>query len=188
MSETTGAHWYFREGGAVTSAAWDVTDPAPLLRHNAYAKSWRGEALSEAEREAMASAPGGWVGAVSGNMAGDVLLGMIAHHKPEALVALDRLADDLAEGLGLPAFMVWQTLADYAERATSVVLAETFASVPASDPAEEARQVAAARAWEESEEGRRAAEAAAPDGGPEGWSQIPPANPAHPCHPNNRKA
>ncbi len=188
MTDQTGGHWYLREGGAVTSAAWNVADPVPMLRHNAYAKSWRGEPLSEAEQAALDSAPPVWLGAVAGNMVGDALLGMIARHKPEALEAIDRIADDLAEGLGLAPHLVWHGLADYAARALAVVQAEAFADPLTLSPEDEARQVAEAGAWEDSEEGRRAIEAAAPDGGPEGWSQVPPLNPAHPLHPDNREA
>lgn len=185
MSEAP-SDWFYREGGCVTSASLDVTDPTPMHRQNAYRKIWRGEDLTAEERAALPDAAEPARRYSAGGH--DELLGLIAHHKPEILHAIDKAAEDLAALLGLPPVIAWNLLADYTERARQVVAAEFSASLPPADPDELERWRAEADAWAASEEGRRAQAALEPDGGPEGWSQVPPANPDHGCHPSKRPA
>ena len=171
--DETGNHWFFRIGGVVTSAAWDVDDPTPMLRANGYAKLWRGLDLSDYERAAVdTGTPDRPLSGVAGNIGRDVMLGAIARHRPDLLETLDRLALDLAAVLGLPEAFAWGALSDYAAGAQAVTLDE-MGLAGADEPEPEGLEPEA--------------DAMAPDGGPEGWSQVPPADPAHGCHPSRRQ-
>jgi hypothetical protein len=200
------AHWYFREGGIVTTASWDVADPSPMLRANAYQKAARGEALTDDEHAAVEAARGQPLAhTVLGNLAGDVGLGFLFTQAPELVQQLDDLVGQWAERLGLADFAAWQLAADYTVRALAATMDEARIGDEESAIRHLERDgetperisdwrgggaavVAVAAAWATSPEGQAAAAAMAPDGGPEGWSQVPPANPDHGCHPSKRKA
>lgn len=178
-------HWFYREDGVVRSASWDVADPTPLLLETAYGKSWRGEALTEAEAEALANAK---AEPPSGNLNSDHLLGWTARHHPALLAKLDALAEELAS-VGLWEPLAWQMLRSYCGAAESVTwnesglfreetaTLEALGASPAEIAASQARwaaEEADAEAWPDSPEGKAAIAAMVPDGGPEGWSQTPP--------------
>lgn len=206
MTGGPGSHWYFREEGAVRDAAQSVVDPAPMHRANAYRKVVNGEDLTDAEREAVAATKGlPMVPTVAGNTLGDVALGFLFSQAPDLVAELDALVARWAERLGHPEVFAWQAAADYTERALAVTMEEAGFGVEdaAAHPAfrnETPERIAEVQAaWDADrkafdnlmaspeEQARQAAvaEAMAPDGGPEGWSQIPPTNPDHPSHPDN---
>lgn len=201
MTERTPKNWYLRDGGVVTQAAWDVTDPSHMLRANAYRKAVSGEELTDAEREAVAATKGlPLMGTVAGNTLGDTGLGFMFSQAPELVAALDDLVGRWASRLGYPDYMAWQLAADYTGRALAVTLEEAgigseevaVARLAKTETPERVAEIKAAweadrKAFDElmaspEEQARQAAvaEAMAPDGGPEGWSQEPPHNPAHP--------
>jgi hypothetical protein len=193
MIEPAGNHWFLREGGVVTMASWDVADATPLHLANAYAKSWRGDELTADEAQALGDAPEQPVASAGNLLSGDLLLGMIARHRPEILEAVDALAEQLAGFLpSLPQLLAWSALSDYTDRALGVVAHEVTAGmVPEGSAAvleDWAQQEASVAAWEASPDGIAAAAALAPDGGPEGWSQVPPTHPNHGCHPARQAA
>lgn len=168
----------------MTSSAWDVEDATPMLCANGYAKTWRGEDLTPEEREALARQnPDRPLTGVAGNLAADVMLGAIVVHRPQLFEALDALAEEAGRALGFR-LLGWSVLEQYVSAGVAAVTDETFAGFTAEGDTGE--PVSDADAWAESEEGKRAVAALAPDGGPEGWSLEPPANPDHGCHPSRR--
>lgn len=210
MDETAPQVWYLREGGVIRSVAWDVVDVTPMFRANAYAKTVRGEPLSDDERAAVEAVRGQpLMATTAGNMVGDVGLGFLFTQAPELVQQLDDLIGEWAKRLGYPDFMAWQLAADYAQRALAVTLDEAGMGDEESaarhlkrsgETPERIAEVQAAwakdqvdsDAWTASPEGQAAAAAAeitmVADDGPEGWSTVPPANPDHPHSPANHRA
>lgn len=200
--------WYFRADGAITTSARDVQDVGPMRLHNAYLKTWRGEELTDDERAAVEAAKAlPLSGSVAGNMLGDTALGFLAAQAPMLLHELDALVEKMAERLGGPRFLAWEVASDYAARALMVTQDEYGIGALAGDgyeaggdlarfslPPERVAEIVAERAdaeasnaaWEGSPEQLARLAAMAPDDGPEGWSQVPPMNPEHPCHPAQR--
>lgn len=177
MVENPSSPWFYREGGVVLETQ-TTPDPVPLLRFNAYAKTWRGEQLSEAEQEALASADAAApFHNFGGNLCGgDAVLGVIAIHRRDLLEALDKIAEDLG-GLGLLGIAVWPTLLDYCQRAASAEAHQQFGDLLLPDPARDTEEEAYVRAWEASPEYAARCVAMKPDDGPDGWSQVPGGEP-----------
>lgn len=202
--EAPPADWFYREGGVVTSTSWDVADPSGLHLHNAYTKLWRGKDFTAEEQAALdASNPARPMEGVNANLMGDVVLGAIMHHRRHLLETFDKMAADLAAVLPGGEMVAWGALANYARSALQVTTGEMIPghdqlfghldgeereAAEAAYSADWEAQVAASEAWETSPEGQAVAAAMVPDDGPEGWSQVPPANSDHPNHPNKRPA
>lgn len=207
MSDHGPRNWYLRIDGQVLEARWAERDASPFHLANAYAKTWRAEDLTPDEAAALASAPAPKERPLEGTLSPDLIPGLIAHHRPDILQAIDALAAELAEILpaaeqGRAVVQAWSALQDYTGRALAVTMEETGLGGDLVDyrvkaghltesegeamRAQDAASMAAALAWEASPEGRAAyAAATTSDDGPEDWSTVPPANPSHPMHPSN---
>lgn len=119
------------------AGALNLSPPAPhrdsARRSGAYAKYWRGEALSDDEAAALSVAPN--IRPLSGTLAiPDVALGGVAVHRPALLAVVDRLAVDL-EALGLSATAAWGVLADYCRRGRLVTLDSEISALDAVEAA-----------------------------------------------------
>jgi len=183
MTAANPTTWYFREGGLVTSTASDVADPALMLRANAYAKAVRGEALTDDERAAVAAGKGQpLIGNVSGKLTDDVALGYMFMEAPGLVQQLDDLIRGWADRLGFSDWLAWQIAADYTQRALAVTMdeaglnadAETHLTRLASAGVTPDRLAEIRAELEEPEAMDTEEGALTPDGGPEGWSTVPP--------------
>jgi hypothetical protein len=187
-----GQDWFLRRGGVVLGASFDVQpeDEVRFTRANAYLKRAYGQRLTHEESAAIKAAERmTFLDATGGGAIGEeVAFGFVLSHAPALISQLDKLALKIGERFGqLGELRAWQMIRDYADRALAVTMDEAgmldFEPTP-----EQESQAAEADAWAASPEGQAAAAAMAPDGGPDGWSTVPPMNTANPHHPSKRGA
>jgi hypothetical protein len=181
-------NWFLRRDGMVIISALGVEDAAPHLRANAYLNRAYGRRLSTEEVAAVRAAEGmTFSEAVPGGPLDDEqVLGYLLSHAPALVRQLDKLALKIGGRIGaLGEVMAWQMIRDYADRALAVTMDEAGMLDFEPTPEQEAQR-AEAEARSASPEGQATAAAMAPDGGPDGWSTVPPMNTANPHHPSKR--
>lgn len=163
---------YYRQWGVVTHSVQPPTlaDFLALLRSSAFAKLWRGEAPTEEEAAALSEGsypdPGRRLSYIAPEQLPSLVNGL-AHVAPDLLARVDALANEVAQALGAAELVGWQVLASYTRSAVSVALARAGFDHEATDPASDYAEPVAGQSdgpdvWANS------------DGGPEGWSTVPP--------------
>jgi hypothetical protein len=211
MADEAPQTWYLRRDGVVVEVNSDVVDPSRHIRANAFYKRARGERLTRAEAAAVRAGKGMSFAEAAGPHVGDedLVLGFLLSYASGLIRQLDKLAAKMGQSLdggpdrgGMPGtgeWVAWQMLAAYSEQAGYVVGNRLFPRLGDDADAFYAQKDAENEAWEASPEGQAseanrlayiaAVEAhAEPDGGPEGWSTVPPADPGNPHHDAATKA
>lgn len=153
--------YHYRRGGRVVASC---TDPLLVRRAVACLKRARGGELSAQERAELddlklLESPAHHVATVGDP---EAELGLLLHLAPDALRAVDCIAEQIEQRLGMPALSVWPLLIEYARRAHAVVCDDSGIRVAL---------IAAQKLGWLAEQPPRSAGA---DDGPEGWSDVPP--------------
>lgn len=185
--------WYHRKRGLIDQAVFTggAANERAMRRAALLGRFWRGDPIGADQRADLSAMRAQFAAgddrADPRNLLGgvDEQLGLLAFVRPDLLRRLDALALEIASAIA-PRGLVqteqgWRAVEAYAKGARDAVLEERFAI-------HEPAMAQAARADAEaidSDAGRRAVAAVlTPDGGPEGWSQVPPRNPDFPTtHP-----